>query len=394
MPHADPMPGERAEETTKHVSMVFCGDFAPCFGYEAPILRGEPVLKELQSLLARSAYSFANVESVLCEPGRPIAKVGPHLRAAPRTIEALASAGFRIAGLANNHSMDFGGAGLDETIAACSKAGLQTCGAGPNREAAERVLRLEAGGITIALIAVAEEEFNRADVNSPGTAIADPINILRQINKVRQCVDFVVVTLHGGNELFPFPRPGLRRLCHFLIESGSDAVVCHHNHIPSAFEHYLDKPIVYGVGNLLFDNLHAFPEWELGYAAQLGFETDRARRSVSLGVTAFHQSVEAGGLRLLEGSQEASFRDVLDARNAVLADHKKYDEVWRQFCDSKLVETYTNQFVPFRFRGMQRLSAMLPFYRWFNPTSMRLRRLNSIRCESHREVLLSLLERS
>ena len=64
----------------------------------------------------------------------------------------------------------------------------------------------------VAFIAVAEREFSIAGVDKPGVAPLDPIDNTIQIERAKDEADLVFVSIHGGNEYFPLPRPGLRKL--------------------------------------------------------------------------------------------------------------------------------------------------------------------------------------
>ena len=76
--------------------------------------------------------SFFNLECPLCLSDYPIKKNGPNLRANPKCIHEVSGAGFDIVGLANNHIMDYGPRGLEETINSFRKEKLLTRGAAEN----------------------------------------------------------------------------------------------------------------------------------------------------------------------------------------------------------------------------------------------------------------------
>jgi poly-gamma-glutamate synthesis protein (capsule biosynthesis protein) len=106
------------------ISIFFAGDFAPCRRYENLVLRkGTEIFNNLQKNIAEADLSFLNLETPLCIKGKPIEKTGPNLKAHPDCIKAVKGAGFEVVGLANNHIMDFGNEGLEETIHSCKSAG-------------------------------------------------------------------------------------------------------------------------------------------------------------------------------------------------------------------------------------------------------------------------------
>ena len=95
----------------------------------APWLRAPDGSTELEVL------TLGNLECVIAEEGVP--RPGPYrLRAPPSAVADLRDAGFDVLGLANNHALDFGPAGLAETVSRLQEAGMATVGVGPDAEAA------------------------------------------------------------------------------------------------------------------------------------------------------------------------------------------------------------------------------------------------------------------
>src|SRR5690606_6997335 len=120
---------------------------------------------------------------------------------------------------------------------------------------------LEAKGVKVAIIALAAYEFNQSEGNSAGSAPIDLIDNHKQIAQAKAKADIVIVTIHGGNEYFPYPRPKLRKMCRHFIELGADAIICHHPHTAGAYETHNGKPIFYSIGNLIFDDANPRPGW-------------------------------------------------------------------------------------------------------------------------------------
>ncbi|MCK5451518.1 MAG: CapA family protein, partial [Candidatus Omnitrophica bacterium] len=158
------------------ISIFFAGDFAPCRGFESLVLgKGPEIFDNLQKNIAGADLSFLNLETPLCIKGKPIEKTGPNFTAHPDCIKAIKGAGFEVVGLANNHIMDFGNEGLEETIRSCKSAGLTICGAGKNLTQAQQIPIIERRGLKIAYIAVAEHEFSIAGADRAGAAPLDPV---------------------------------------------------------------------------------------------------------------------------------------------------------------------------------------------------------------------------
>ena len=374
------------------ISILFAGDFAPCRGFESLVLQKEhKIFGDLQKNIIETDLSFLNLESPLCTNGKSIEKTGPSLKAHPDCIKAIKGAGFDIVGLANNHIMDFDNEGLEETITSCKSAGLNICGAGKNLVEAQNITIVESRGLKIAYIAVAEHEFSIAGVDRPGAAPLDPVDNTMQIESVRNQVDLVFISIHGGNEYFSLPRPGLRKLCRYYISRGADAVICHHPHVPGAYEIYKNKPIVYSLGNLIFDHSNPPEGWNEGYAISLEYNLGDKKLS-KFKIIPYTQSVEQGGLCKMSGSDETVFFKKMDFYNKILSDEALYIKAWNDFCLDEKNTLLLKHYLPVHFRGMRKVGKIISPEFLFLPTQKNRRvKLNLIRCESHLELLQNVL---
>ena len=378
--------------TDNLVSFLFAGDFASCRGFERLALdKGPEIFGDLRENIVSTDLSFLNLEAPLCFKGAPVLKSGPNLRAHPDCIRSVAEAGFNVVSLANNHIMDFGETGLIETIDICKHAELVTCGAGKNLAEAQQVMVIERKELKIAFIAVAEHEFCIAGPDKAGCAPLDIIDNIKQIEKAKTQADFIFISIHGGNEYFQFPRPGLRKLCRFYLTRGADVVICHHAHVPGAYEIYENKPIVYGLGNLIFDHARPPVGWDKGYAVSLVYDAGTKAFS-QMDIIPYTQSVGQGGVIKMQGEEKTAFLQETADYNRVLGDNEAYIKAWAGFCKREKNIALLRQYLPFHFRGMRRISRMVnpePFL-IFTKYNKQVK-LNTIRCESHLELLQSVL---
>jgi poly-gamma-glutamate synthesis protein (capsule biosynthesis protein) len=323
--------------------------------------------------------------------GNPIQKVGPHLKAHPDCINALADAGFDVVGLANNHITDYGQAGIQETLAQCDKKNLITCGAGVNINEALKPVFLDRENIRIAFIAVAEREFNIADTHTAGAAPLDLIDTLYQIEYTRKNADLVFVSIHGGNEYFPYPRPGLRKMCRFFIEKGADAIICNHPHIPGAYEIYKDKLIVYSLGNLIFYKRNPPAGWSEGYTVYLEFTKTEKNLSRFI-LIPYTQSVEQEGVHKMKDKEKDAFLVKISSYSNIVNNNEHYHKAWDDFCRRKTSISLLRFLSPVYIRGIDRMNKFIPpIKKLISPATLDSR-LNMIRCESHLELLQHILE--
>ena len=196
------------------IKTLFTGDFCPdhLSGFEKKVIeKGELIFGDSLKLIKSVDLSFVNLECPLTSSSKPINKIGKLRKCNPNCSDALVS--FTLLGLANNHILDYGKEGLKETIKTCNDKGLSYVGAGLNIEDAQKPFYKVIKGIKFAIIAIAEHEFNQSENGKEGSAPIDLIENYKQIKEAKANSDTVILTLHGGNEFFPYPRPGLRKIC-------------------------------------------------------------------------------------------------------------------------------------------------------------------------------------
>ena len=132
----------------------------------------------------------------------------------------------------------------------------------------------------IALLAY-NEFFPRsfeADADKPGVAWSEDEQVRRDIDLARTQyhADLVIPFMHWGLEHEPLASERQRQLARVMIDAGADAVVGGHPHVTQDVEQYRGKPIIYSLGNFVFDGF-ASADNNTGWLLRL--ELDRARRA-------------------------------------------------------------------------------------------------------------------
>ena len=180
----------------------------------------------------------------------------------PGNVACLTVARLDACALANNHVLDFGVSGLEETLDVLTRAGLGPVGAGCDQEQAWRPVVLTAGDHRVLVWSVGSASSGvppgwAAGPEVPGVAFlsehADADALCERVGRVKQPGDIAVVSVHwGSNWGYDVPRAQVR-LAHRLIDSGVDVVHGHSSHHPRLVEVYRDRPILYGCGDLIND---------------------------------------------------------------------------------------------------------------------------------------------
>ncbi len=191
---------------------------------------------------------------------------GVHYRMHPANVACLTAARIDCCVLANNHMLDWGTAGLEQTLATLEGAGIRTAGAGRDLEAATAPAVLEVGVqrrvLVFGLGATSSgiPEGWAATERRPGVNLLHDVGapavqrVVDRVRGVRREGDLVVASIHwGGNWGYRVPRAQQELARRLIDEAGVDVVHGHSSHHAKGIEVYRGRPILYGCGDLIND---------------------------------------------------------------------------------------------------------------------------------------------
>jgi poly-gamma-glutamate synthesis protein (capsule biosynthesis protein) len=218
------------------------------FGYDYPFVH-------VGKYLARADIALGNLEGPLTTGGSIDVEKKYVFRSPPdKVAAALAKTGFDVFSLANNHTLDYGVQGMNDTIDALKRHGLAYSGAGMDLTSARKPVIIERKGKRIAFLAYSltfPEEF-WATKNQPGTAFGHESHVRKDVASAKAEADIVIVSFHWGREGTTELRPYQTALGRAAIDEGAAAVVGHHPHILQGIERYKQGVILYSLGNFVF----------------------------------------------------------------------------------------------------------------------------------------------
>lgn len=203
--------------------------------------------------LIKADIAFGNLETPLTVKADRDPIVGVGIKGLPSHLDVIAPLGFNLLCLANNHIMDFGMDGMQDTITLLREREIAHVGAGLELAAARRPLLMEAQGAKVGLLAYAQPESNAATESTAGVAPLRSDLILDDLARLRKIVDVPIVSLHEGFEFSRVPRLEFKKKCHRFADVGARVILGHHPHVPHGIELYHDCLIFYSLGNFLFD---------------------------------------------------------------------------------------------------------------------------------------------
>ncbi|WP_158815709.1 CapA family protein [Methylocapsa sp. S129] len=260
--------------------LALSGDILPTRRLTAPAR----AVEDVYDLIRTADLAIGNFEMPLTDGGAPVQKL-LNIRAAPEIAADVPALGFGVLTLANNHAVDYGWTGLEDTLWLLREQKITVVGAGWNEAEAAAPATLDVQGRRIAIIAFSclTPTGMSAAPDRPGIAAlhvetayeidpwyqmeepGDPSVVkiktrirdldlakaTRLVAEARAACDFLVVTIHwgfgSGEELAEYQLP----LGQALIDAGADVVHGHHPHAVHAIGFHRGKPIFFGPGTFI-----------------------------------------------------------------------------------------------------------------------------------------------
>ncbi|GGL09580.1 CapA family protein [Deinococcus radiotolerans] len=179
-----------------------------------------------------AGFVVANLEAPLTHAAKR-AEGKICLKANPAHVTLLRDLGVRAVSLANNHLLDYGEEGVDETLRTLSAAGIAHFGFGSAEDHYGNPLVVHAGGAAVGLLSYAHPSCRPlTQTGGRGIALYDPARVQADVARARAlgCVS-VVVCLHWGNEDCPVPTAQQVAVAREVYALGADHLIGHHSHI-------------------------------------------------------------------------------------------------------------------------------------------------------------------
>ena len=264
------------------VRILFVGDIMLDGGPGHIVTNGGDPFAGVAAALADADLSIGNLECAIVRQGHAVDK--PYAFRGPSAALPLLKRHFAAVSLANNHSGDWGKAGVLTELELLRETKLPYFGGGANLREARAPLVLTARRRRVALLGYNDfpPRAFAAGRSTPGTAWLVEKDVIADLKAARARADLVLLFLHWGEELEPKPTAGQQTMARHFIEAGADAVIGSHSHLPQTVEWHQDRPIVYSLGNFVFDYFPYDPPVWKGWMVKLTFAQTAARPGLEI----------------------------------------------------------------------------------------------------------------
>jgi len=220
------------------ITLIATGDVIPAraVNYQAVTKKDFKWSYLNTALFLKSAdITLINLETPLIK-NCPLTQTGMVFCGDERNVEGFVFAGVDVANLANNHSENYGKAGLDYTKSLLKNNNIEY-----------------SSEDNLAIKQVAETKFGFLGYNALLPLDKEKIN--SDIKNAKSQVDVLVVSYHWGAEYQSLPAKETIELAHFSIDNGADLIIGNHPHWIQPVEIYKGKLIMYAHGNFVFDQM-------------------------------------------------------------------------------------------------------------------------------------------
>ena len=250
---------------TVHVKMVEYGDWA------APFRSIWPELVWADTTIGNLECSMSNSFPTPTDP------TTFEFKTAPDAVAGLQLAQIDVLSRANNHSFNFGEVGMQDTSDVLNNAGILHFGMGHTLQEARQATVVERNGVTYAFLGYngISDEWDAATDGGAGTCPMVDWIVVEDVQRELANGHVVIPFFHWGVEYVSDPTDEQRYFAQTAIDAGAAVVMGSHPHWVQAVETYKGKPIVYSLGNFVFDQSWSI-ETQQGMLAHLWMQRDKA----------------------------------------------------------------------------------------------------------------------
>lgn len=254
------------KNTTKIITMNFIGDVSLAENwyitkaYDERNKQIKGIISEnIINTLTKSDLTIVNNEFTISNRGTPTPGKLYHFKASPERLNIYKEMGVDLVTLANNHVYDYGEIAFNDMLEYLDKYKIPHIGAGKNIEQASQPYYFIINGYKIAFLNANRSEKN---IKTPGATYTasgvlrcyDPTYFANLIKTTKQTSDYVIALIHWGKEDSHELENAQLETSKLYIDSGADIIIGTHAHVLQAVDFYKEKPIIYNLGDFIFNH--------------------------------------------------------------------------------------------------------------------------------------------
>jgi poly-gamma-glutamate synthesis protein (capsule biosynthesis protein) len=320
-----------SDSSEKSLCINIAGDFAPISGNTSEVLieKKEKYYGDLLRYFTPEAVNIINLETVIDDISATFEYPKKFIEQ-KEIVHSLKISNITLCTLANNHIMDNGIKGVENTISLLKANRIASVGAGQGKSAYEPwIYRKDNNRIAVFNAAegeLANEKYN----NGNGAADIESYVLIDRIREYKKENYFVILILHAGEEFVPVPPPHIQKLYRNFVDEGCDLVAGHHPHVTQGVELYKNKPIFYSLGHFSLYRKYSRQKEKESFFLNLHICDNNIQH---IEIIPFH--IHQDRLELMRGKAWEEFRKNLEKISRILKNDKKVAAIWNLYAGSR-----------------------------------------------------------
>lgn len=250
----------KKQKDTNALSMVMIGDCLIHRFVYSDASNGDgtysfsKMFTEVESLIKNHDLAFYNQESVIGGKALGLSAY-PRFNSPEEIGDDMVKLGFNLVSLANNHTMDKGEKGVINSVNYWkTKPGVYYTGQALSDEDRENNIKVqEKNGIKYAFFAYTTVTNGLLPPSGKDylTNIYSNEKVKNDIEKVRDKVDLIIVSMHWGEEYTTNPNANQKEIAKYLSDLGVNLIIGNHAHSLQPVEMIGDTLVFYALGNFI-----------------------------------------------------------------------------------------------------------------------------------------------
>lgn len=247
---------KKKEEKDNKLSLIMVGDVLIHSSvyddaYEDGKYNFDKMLSLIKPIVSEYDLAFYNQESILGGTKLGLSSY-PAFNSPHEVGEAFTSVGFNLVSLANNHTLDLGQKGvISSTNYWKTKKDVLTSGSYSSLKDRNNIKIKEENGIKYALLSYTTTTNGIEPKNDYYVNVYDEKHVKEDIEKVRDNVDLLLVSMHWGEEYKSDVNSEQEEIATYLSNLGVDIIIGHHPHVIQPIDYINDTLVIYSLGNFL-----------------------------------------------------------------------------------------------------------------------------------------------
>ncbi len=255
-------------DVTRSLSFLGCGDNIIYYGTyrdaaSQAIPGGRaynfaPIYDNVRSIISAADIAFINQETPVSQSYEPSSY--PNFNSPVDLTYDLSDVGFDIINLANNHMLDQGALGLKESFENWKARGVTVIGCYEEQENAKYITYYDKNDIRIAFLSYTYGTNLGSDPSEYGlyASYLKYADLEGEIKEAREKADFVIVSVHWGQEGSLTPSEEQKIYAQKMADWGADVILGHHPHVLQPIEEIQRQDggttlCVYSLGNFVHE---------------------------------------------------------------------------------------------------------------------------------------------